>query len=443
MVSGMNTWVVGAVIAALLTIGAAGYLGYRSVVTAQGQAEAPQAPATIPVTRGTIQQTVSAPGTLAGTREALLNLPVSGQVLEIAVRVGERVAAGATLIELDTAELEENEQQQRLTYLQAQLTYSQTIQGPDPADVQAAQAALISAQAAYTALISPPSANEVAQLEAALRNAEASLKDAQMSYESSLDRAAATLVLEQAQNNYNAAQAAYDQAFEAPDAATLGEAQAQIAEAQAQVANLEPDPVEITQATLQMEQALADWEHTKDDLQQAILTAPFDGVVLEIKSRVGERVDANAPLILFADPTALEVEAKAVEEDLPLVEIGQEVEVYFDAVPEAIVRGHVTRINPLRLEGDRPLYGVYISLDEIPAGVVAGMTVDAAIVIEHREDVLQLPRALVRASATNKSSVEVWANGQRQRREITVGLRGDVYVEIVDGLAEGDAVVSQ
>jgi multidrug resistance efflux pump len=54
-----------------------------------------------------------------------------------------------------------------------------------------------------------------------------------------------------------------------------------------------------------------------------------------------------------------------IEEDLPLLQIGQPVEVFFDAVPEAAVHGRVARIVPQRLSGeDRPLYPVYITLDE-------------------------------------------------------------------------------
>src|SRR5687767_9566224 len=102
----MNRWMIAIGMAAILTIGAAGYLGYRSVMATPNPAETLQAPPTIAVTRGDIEQTVSAPGTLAGTREVMLNLPVGGQVTEIAVRAGERVTAGAALLELDRSELE-------------------------------------------------------------------------------------------------------------------------------------------------------------------------------------------------------------------------------------------------------------------------------------------------------------------------------------------------
>jgi multidrug efflux pump subunit AcrA (membrane-fusion protein) len=49
----------------------------------------------------------------------------------------------------------------------------------------------------------------------------------------------------------------------------------------------------------------------------------------------------------------------------------------------------------------------------------------------------------VRARSDGTAKVEVWANGQVEERTIQVGLRGDVYVEILDGLREGEQVVAQ
>jgi multidrug efflux pump subunit AcrA (membrane-fusion protein) len=56
---------------------------------------------------------------------------------------------------------------------------------------------------------------------------------------------------------------------------------------------------------------------------------------------------------------------------------------------------------------------------------------------------LRLPRSLARAKSDNTAQVEVWVEDHVEPRSIKTGLRGDVYVEIVDGLNEGDLVVSQ
>jgi multidrug efflux pump subunit AcrA (membrane-fusion protein) len=103
----------------------------------------------------------------------------------------------------------------------------------------------------------------------------------------------------------------------------------------------------------------------------------------------------------------------------------------------------VDRIIPKRIEGDRPRYQIYITLDEIPDGLADGMTADASITIAKQENVLCLPRSVVRASGVDKVSLKVWNGKSIETRTITVGLRGDSDVEIVSGLKEGEQVVIQ
>jgi HlyD family secretion protein len=71
------------------------------------------------------------------------------------------------------------------------------------------------------------------------------------------------------------------------------------------------------------------------------------------------------------------------------------------------------------------------------------MTVDASIVIAKQSNVLRLPRALVRARSDGTAQVRVWVGDHTEDRTVKVGLRGDQYVEIVDGLSEGEQVVSR
>jgi multidrug efflux pump subunit AcrA (membrane-fusion protein) len=185
-------------------------------------------------------------------------------------------------------------------------------------------------------------------------------------------------------------------------------------------------------------------ESAERNLAAATLRAPFRGVVLKAMAMQGQTISPGVGVILLADPAAVEVRTTVIEEDVPLVQIGQPVELFFDAQPDAAMQGRVARIVPQRIQDeDRPLYYVYVALDAVPRGVVAGMTADASIAIAQRSDVLRLPRALVRARSDSTAQVKVWANSQEENRSVKAGLRGDVYVEVLEGLSEGERVVGE
>ena len=173
------------------------------------------------------------------------------------------------------------------------------------------------------------------------------------------------------------------------------------------------------------------------------LTAPFDGIILEVNASEGETVSQGTNLIKIADPLALEVVTSVIEEDYPLLKVGQPVKLYFDAAPDEIATGRVDRIIPKRVSNDRPLYQIYISIDKVPDAVVDGMTADAAIILAQKNNVLRLPRALVQANSDGTATVSIWMKDHTEERDITVGLRGDPFIEILSGLEEGEQVVGQ
>ena len=98
----MKRWmlVLGAVLA-LIVVGGAGYLGTRS--TQQENTPSVETPTTVEVTRGDVQQTVTAPGQLVGTCQVTLALDVSGKLAEVHARPGEHVQAGDVLAQVDPA----------------------------------------------------------------------------------------------------------------------------------------------------------------------------------------------------------------------------------------------------------------------------------------------------------------------------------------------------
>jgi RND family efflux transporter MFP subunit len=204
-----------------------------------------------------------------------------------------------------------------------------------------------------------------------------------------------------------------------------------------------PDPDLLMEAKSRITRAEQQVEQAQDALLGSELYAPFSGVILEVNAIPGKFVRGGEGFILLGELSELEVVVTIIEEDFPQIEIGQCVELFFDATPESEVFGVVDRVVPRRLPGDRPLYAVYITFDHIPDGLVAGMTADASIITASVEQVLRLPKSLVKARTGQSAKVEVWMDGYREERNVQIGLRGDRYVEILYGLQVGEQVITE
>ncbi len=426
-------------IAALVLVATAvavpAYFGYRNARTTA--APPPAKPVTLPVTRGDVDESVTAPGQLVGIQETVLGVDVDGRLLTVTVRPGSVVQAGDVIARLDPAPYETALQTAEIQLAQAESAYQQQL-GEAQLAVEAGQAQVESAQAQVPSL----TVAEV-NLQAA-RDAEAR---AAYEYEKAQDRAweppevvesyrlewvAAQRGVEIAEAEYNRVRSEQWSASQQANALAKNAAQSSLTAEYLATSGVDP------LLQLAVEQARARLEST-------VIEAPFDGVVLDVYALPGEQLPAGGRLALLTDPAQGEVRTTVIEEDLSLVAIGQTAEIYFDARPDVLVHGAVARIVPQRVAGEaRPLYHVYLRLeDSLPDGVYPGMTADASLLIDRVTDVLRLPRALVAARSDGTATVAVWENGRVVEREIAVGLRGDVYTAVLEGLAEGDEVVGE
>jgi len=380
-----------------LIISTAGYLGFSTTKTPTPT----PTPQTVAVTICDVEQTVTAPGNLANVNQADVHMPATGRLSEVTVRVGDRVRTGQILAELDP-----------VTTTQAQL------------DLLEAQEELEKLQKRRTALDYPRATDDFIkdlrrQVKAA-KNAVDELNDA--------------------------ARSAEDPMAQSQLLASLTTAKANLKDLESRLNWYTSKPTESDVIAADSELALAQAKHdaAKAVLDSLQIRAPMNGIVFAVSAEAGQTYQAETVLFTLGDPQALEVKANITEEDFPIVSVGQAVELFFDARPELTILGNVSRIIPLRTEGDSsPLYDIYITLNEVPDGLADGMTSDASITIAKREGVLCLPRAIVRASASDTTVVKVWDGVQEMEKEITLGLRGDTSVEIVSGLNEGEQVVTR
>jgi RND family efflux transporter MFP subunit len=165
------------------------------------------------------------------------------------------------------------------------------------------------------------------------------------------------------------------------------------------------------------------------------LVAPMDGTVLKEDGEVGDMVDPGTVLYRIGHEKPLWVVADVNEEDIARVEIGQKALLRANAFATEALTGYVKQITPA---GDpvSKTFRVRIGLpDDTPLRV--GMSVEANIISREKPDVVLVP-----ANALVNNNVLVVENDHAHRRKVTVGIRGAGFVEAVEGVREGEVVVS-
>lgn len=110
-------------------------------------------------------------------------------------------------------------------------------------------------------------------------------------------------------------------------------------------------------------------------IRQSQLTAPFDGTVVQLYVNSGEMISPGAPILLLADLSTLQVKTTDLNEvDVARIQVGDQVKVSFDALPDTTVTGKVSDISLKNAIGSGVYYDVFVTLDEIPEGLRWGMS---------------------------------------------------------------------
>lgn len=165
------------------------------------------------------------------------------------------------------------------------------------------------------------------------------------------------------------------------------------------------------------------------------IVAPMDGLVLREDGEVGEIVDSNTILYRIGNAFPLQLVAEVNEEDIPRVRVGQNVLLRSDAFASEQLAGTVREITPA---GDTAAktFRVRIALPE-DTPLRVGMSVEANIVTNSKEDVLVVPAAALRGA-----SVFIIERRRGVLHKVQIGIRGTQFVEVLSGLVEGDRVIS-
>jgi HlyD family secretion protein len=252
--------------------------------------------------------------------------------------------------------------------------------------------------------------------------------------------------LQEAQEDLAALQAGPDSLELDKDKTQVAQAEYTFRKAQADLAEMEagPDPKDVEVAQAKVVTAQADLEEAQAALKAATMVAPFDGTVIDVGAEVGDLISSNIVMVTLADLSHLEVKALVDETDISQVEIGQEAEITFDALPGKRFSGRVLSV-PLQgtLSQNIVTYEVPVSL-EGTGGVTLkpGMTANLKITVGKRENVLLVPAMAVQyEEGLPTVLVQDDPAASPVATNVEVGLSDGVNIEIVRGLNEGDVVV--
>jgi HlyD family secretion protein len=228
-------------------------------------------------------------------------------------------------------------------------------------------------------------------------------------------------------------------------------------------------------ATDQVQQAKATLKQAKDDLSKTTIYAPMSGTISALNKEQGEIALGSQfqkdVILIVADLSAMEARVNVDENDIMSVAIGQPAEIEVDALPGQKLKGIVSEIaSSANSSGQgsadqKTEFEIKIAIVDPPKTLRPGMTASADIVTKTNDSAVSVPLQSVAVRTVDQLTVKgekrqaaetrynadkdgfveivfVVENGKAVARQVKTGIQSDELIEILDGLKEGDEVVT-
>jgi len=189
------------------------------------------------------------------------------------------------------------------------------------------------------------------------------------------------------------------------------------------------------------EAAIAEMDKTRTAPVTIRWSAPRDGVVLERNAVEGMRANPGDVLFRIADTTVVWALVDVAERDLGDIAVGQPVSVRARSFPGRTFTGKIAIVYP-QVNRETRTVRVRIELANPDAVLLPDMYVDAEIDTADAAPVLAVPDSSVLDTGSRQAVLVDKGEGRFEPREVKLGRRGGGYIEVRDGLADGEAVVT-
>lgn len=189
--------------------------------------------------------------------------------------------------------------------------------------------------------------------------------------------------------------------------------------------------------------AIEDLQHLAHGAANLVLRSPINGVVLEKTAVAGARFTPGEVLFKLADLSSVWVQAEVAEQDQAVLRVGRSAKVTVDAYPGAVFTGRVSFISPVLNPQTRTVQ-VRVELPNRDGRLRPAMFAQVELAAgERTASVLSIPVSAVIDSGTRQLALVQVAEGRFAPRDLKLGRRTADYVEVLEGLGEGEQVVTK
>lgn len=281
---------------------------------------------------------------------------------------------------------------------------------------------------------------DLAEHESSLKIAQTTLSRAKK--ELDIQEKQLTLDLQKAQRNYD------EKRHEAPQLAEEARLELELAKLNMQ-AKLDQSKADLEKAELEVARAEDRVQLAQKELAQMTVMAPKPGMVVYLEiwkgGQMGKVQEGDSPwpgqgLVALPDLSEMIVKATVSEVDAAKVDSGQRVMISLDAFPDVTYGGEVTKKSTLARRKDYNslinVFDVEVTFLDQDDNLKPGMSASCRIIQDELDDVVSVP---IEAVFEREGQTVVFLRN-KHRKEVTVGRRSDMSVEIVEGLSGGEEI---
>jgi membrane fusion protein (multidrug efflux system) len=181
-------------------------------------------------------------------------------------------------------------------------------------------------------------------------------------------------------------------------------------------------------------------ELARVQLEKAHIAAPFSGIVGLRHVSVGEYITAGQALVNLEAIDPVKADFRVPEKFLPAIRVGQTIRIKVDAFPDDSFEGKVYAIDPrLDVAGRSLLVRAVVPNDD--QRLRPGLFARVAVLLQLKENALSVPEQAIVPQGDSQFVFKI-VDGKAKLTKVVTGTRREGRVEIVEGLAAGDEVVT-